>query len=53
MSNSFAQKFMLMVFAGMVAAGVLYIFRHVVQQAMWETGDGWYESMKKTPAQTR
>jgi hypothetical protein len=53
MSNSFSQKFMLMVFAGFMAAGMLYVFRHVVQQAMWESGDGWYESLKKTPAQKR
>ena len=53
MGNSFSQKFMLMIFAGFVAAGILYIFRHVVNQAMWESGDGWHESMRKTPAQRR
>jgi hypothetical protein len=53
MGNTFSQKFMLVVAAGFMAAGMLYLFRHVVQQAMWESGDGWHESLKKTPAQKR
>ena len=50
MGNSFLQKFMLMVVAGLVAAGMIYLFRHIVQQAIWESGEGWQETLHKRPA---
>lgn len=51
MGNSFLQKFVLMVIAGLAAACLIYLFRHIVEQAYYETGPGWRESMK--PKQQR
>ena len=46
MSNTFSQKFLLMVAAGFAAACLLWVFRHIVEQAMWETSDaGWKEGL--------
>ena len=50
MGNSFLQKFMLMIAAGFVAACMIYLFRHIVQQAIWESGEGWQESLHQKPA---
>jgi hypothetical protein len=49
MGNSFLQKFVLMIAAGFVAAGMIYVFRHVVQQAIWESGEGWQENLRQRP----
>ncbi|MEQ1860125.1 MAG: hypothetical protein ABMA13_09330 [Chthoniobacteraceae bacterium] len=45
LQQTFFQKFMLMVFAGFVAAGMLWVFRNIVAQSFWETGAGWKESL--------
>jgi hypothetical protein len=51
MSSTFSQKFLLMVAAGFVAACLLWAFRHIVQQALWETSDaGWKQSLYQKPA---
>lgn len=35
-----------MIFAGFVAACLLWGFRHIIQQALWETSDaGWKQSL--------
>ncbi len=45
---------MMSAFAGFAAACLLWMFRHFVQQAFWESGEGWKESMKgKTSEQAR
>jgi zinc transporter ZupT len=44
--NSFTHKFLMTVFAGFAAACMLYLFRHIVQQAFYESGEGWKSSMK-------
>ena len=50
MSHTFLQKLMLMIIAGFLAAGVLYVYRHVVHQAIWETSDeGYRESLRNKP----
>ena len=47
MGHSFLQKLMLMIAAGFAAAVLLYLFRHVVNQALWESSDeGWRESTR-------
>lgn len=50
MGNTFLQKLMLTIAIGFVAAGMVYLFRHVVEQAFWESGEGWQESLHKKPA---
>ena len=48
MSSTFSQKFLLMMMAGFVAACLLWGFRHIIQQALWETSDaGWKESLHR------
>ena len=40
------QKFWSMVGAGFAAACMLWVFRHIVEEAMWETSDdGWKKSL--------
>ena len=46
MSSTFSQKLLLMIAAGFAAACLFWVFRHIVQQALWETSDaGWKESL--------
>ena len=48
MSSTFTHKFLLMIMAGFVAACLLWMFRHVIQQALWETSDaGWKQSLHR------
>ena len=48
MSNTFLQKFMLMILAGFAAACVLWCFRHIIQEALFETSDaGWKQSLHR------
>ena len=43
--NSFTQKVLMMIFAGFAAACLLYAYRHIVQQAFYESNEGWKESL--------
>lgn len=46
MASTFTHKLILMIFAGFVAACLLWGFRHIIQQALWETSDaGWKQSL--------
>ncbi len=48
MSSTFTQKFLMMIAAGFVAACLLWVFRHIIEQALWETSDaGWKESLQQ------
>jgi hypothetical protein len=52
MSHTFSHKLLLMIAAGFAAACLFWVFRHFVEQALWETSDaGWKESLnhKSTP----
>lgn len=52
LQQTFFQKFLLMIFSGFVAACLLWVMRHFVQQAFWESGEGWKESLyEKKPAE--
>jgi hypothetical protein len=54
MGHTFLQKLMLMIVAGFAAASMLYIYRHVVHQALWESSDaGWKESLRPKATQKR
>ena len=46
MSTTFTQKFLMMIAAGFAAACLFWVYRHIVNQALWETSDeGWKESL--------
>ena len=48
MSSTFTHKFLLMIMAGFVAACLFWMFRHIVQQALFETSDaGWKQSLHR------
>jgi hypothetical protein len=49
MQNSFFQKLLMTMLAGFVAAGLHYLFRHVINQAIYESGEGWKEIYISTP----
>ena len=47
MQNTFSHKVIMSIFAGFVAASLFWLFRHVVEEALWETSDaGWRQSLK-------
>ena len=46
LQQSFMQKLWTTVAAGLAAACLLWAFRHILEEAMWETSDaGWRESL--------
>jgi hypothetical protein len=50
MQHSFLQRIFLTVIAGCVAAGVIFFYRHVIEQARFEMNEGFNAShAKKTP----
>ena len=54
MQESFLRKVLTTALAGLAAAGMLWAFRHIVSSALYESGEGWRDSLKKpTPARTR
>ena len=50
LQQTFLQKVVLMIFMGFMAACGIYVFRHVVLQAFYETGEGWKDSLYRKPA---
>jgi len=48
MQSTFSQKFLMAVFLGFAAACLLWFMRHIVSQAMYETGAGWHDMFNKT-----
>ena len=53
MFDAFIRKLTMVILAGLVAASLLWGFKHIVNQALWESGDGWREIYKATPAPRR
>ena len=51
LGSTFTHKFLMSVFCGFAAACLLYAFRHIVQQAFYESNEGWKKSLyeKSTP----
>ncbi len=46
MQGTFTQKFILMIAAGFAAACMFYVFRHFVQEALYESSNaGWKDSL--------
>jgi len=44
--STFTHKLLMAIFSGFAAACLLFLFRHIVQQAFYESGEGWKASMK-------
>jgi hypothetical protein len=44
-SSTFTHKFIMMVIAGFAAACLFWAFRHIVQEAFYESGAGWNKSL--------
>lgn len=53
MQATFFQKFFLAMIAGFFAACLLYGYRHIVQEAFYESNEGWKTSLYGTPAPHR
>ena len=54
MSHTFSHKFIMMIMAGFAAACLFWVFRHIVQEAFWESSnEGWKESLKGSTAEKR
>lgn len=52
--STFTQKFLMMIFAGFAAACLFWAFRHIVQEAFYETSnEGWKQSLKGSTAEKR
>ncbi|HSI11723.1 MAG TPA: hypothetical protein VK961_06745 [Chthoniobacter sp.] len=45
MSSTFTHKFLMMIMAGFAAACLFWAFRHIVQEAFYESGEGWKDSL--------
>jgi hypothetical protein len=43
--NTFTHKFLMTLFSGFAAACLLFLFRHIVQQAFYESNEGWKASL--------
>lgn len=50
--QTFMQKVLSVIISGFLAACLLWVLRHFVEQALWESGEGWnqmYQSNQSTP----
>lgn len=52
-SSTFTHKFLMMVMAGFAAACLFWAFRHIVQEAFYESGEGWKDSLHGGTAEKR
>lgn len=51
--QTFTQKLLSTIVAGFFAACLLWVFRHFVEQAFWESGEGWKDMYKGSPQTQR
>jgi hypothetical protein len=51
MQSTFTHKLLMCMVSGFAAAAMLWVFRHFVQQAFWESGEGWKESLSASTAE--
>ena len=51
LQGTFTQKLLLTIIAGFAAACLLWVFRHIVEQAFYESNEGWKDMYRSTPAQ--
>lgn len=53
MQDSFLRKLLSTLMLGFAAACLLWAFRHLVVQALYETGPGWRDMFKKNGVEER
>ncbi len=54
MQSTFTQKFILMIMAGFAAASLFWVFRHIVEEAFYESSNaGWKASLHGSTAESR
>ena len=51
MQSTFTHKLLMCMVSGFAAASMLWVFRHFVQQAFWESGEGWKDSLSASTAE--
>lgn len=51
MQNTFTHKILMSMVSGFGAACLFWVFRHIVQEAFWESGEGWKESLHGSTAE--
>ncbi len=51
--HTFTHKVLMTFAAGFAAACLLFVFRHIVQQAFYESNEGWKESLHSHPVQAQ
>jgi hypothetical protein len=51
MQNTFTHKLIMTIMAGFAAACLLWVFRHFVERAFYESNEGWKDMYRSTPAQ--
>ena len=52
LQNTFTQKILLTIAAGFAAACLLWMLRHFVDQAFYESNEGWKDMFHSTPGRT-
>lgn len=50
LQGTFTQKLLLVIIAGFAAACLLWVMRHIVERAFYESNEGWKDMYKSTPA---
>jgi len=50
LQQTFTQKILLTIVAGFAAACLLWLFRHIVERAFYESNEGWKDMYRSTPA---
>ena len=53
LGSTFTHKILMTMAAGFAAACLLFVFRHIVQQAFYESNEGWKESLNGKAAQSQ
>ena len=54
LEGTFTQKLLLMIFVGFFAACGLWGFRHIIQEAFYETSNaGWRDSLRGSTGESR
>lgn len=51
--NAFVRKLLLCIAAGFVAACLVWVLRHFVQRAYYESNEGWRDMYHSTPGKKR
>jgi hypothetical protein len=50
LQGTFTQKLLMAIIAGFAAACLLWVMRHIVERAFYESNEGWKDMYKATPA---